>query len=156
MKKIKSFGLLVAVILFLFDLLSCINVMEAEAGDYIGECCWHFTITTNGSQASGTLQLGISHLGGDHYLCSGIIAVKNPIVFQLPTFGNVEFIGNKIIVTLSDQGRRYENAEQYTIGIDMSTITLDAQTLNGSFEGIGVYSEKTETSTGTVTFSTCQ
>ena len=156
MRRIKRFGLLVAVSFCLFGLLSGTTVMKAEAGDYIGDYCWNFTITVDGTQVSGRIQLGISHLGGGHYLCSGIIAVTDPVAFQLATHGNVEFIGDKIIITLSVQGRTYDSSGGYTIGIDMLTIALDPQTLNGTIEGIGVYSDGTELSEGTVSYTTCQ
>ena len=157
MRRIKRFGLLVAVSFCLFGLLSCMTVMKAEAGDYIGEYCWNFTTTVNGTQVLGTVQLGISLLGGGHYLCSGISSVTDPYSLQFATHGNVEIIGNKIIATLSLQGKRYDSVGGYTVGIDMYTFTLDPQTLNGTFEGIGVYSDGTEMVSGTVNYSsTCQ
>lgn len=155
MKKMKKFVFLLAS-LCLFGVLSGTIAMKAEAGDYIGEYCWNFTTTIDETQVSGAIQLGISHLGGGHYLCSGTIAITDPVVFQLANHGNVEFIGNKIIITLSAQGRTYDSAGGYAIGIDMHTITLDPQTLNGTIEGIGVYPGKTEMSKGTVTYNTCQ
>ena len=155
MRRIKRFGLLVAVSFCLFGLLSGMTVMKAEAGDYIGDYCWNFTSSTG---TLGIIKLGISHLGGGHYLCSGINSITHPVSVQFPTHGNVEFIGNKIIITLSFQEKNYGSPGEDTLGIGMLTITLDPQTLNGTFESISVYySDDKGITSGTVTYSsTCQ
>ena len=153
MRRIKRFVLLVAVSFCLFGFLAGTTVMKAEAGDYIGDYCWNFTSSTG---TLGIIKLGISHLGGGHYLCSGINSITHPVSVQVPTHGNVEFIGNKIIITLSFQEKNYGSAAGNALGLGMLTITLD-QTLNGTFEGISVYADKTEMLNGTVTYSsTCQ
>jgi|LGVE01.1.fsa_nt_gb hypothetical protein len=42
------------------------------------------------------------------------------------------------------------------LGIDMHSIRLDPNTLNGTAECIGVYFDAVELSEGTLTYTTCQ
>ena len=104
MRRIKRFGLLVAVNFCLFGLLSGMIVMKAEAGDYIGEYCWNFTNTT--FQTAGAIRLGIDHIGDNHYLCTGKVTVTSPVSLKVPVFGNAEIVDGKIIITLTIPGRR--------------------------------------------------
>lgn len=157
MRRIMRAISLVAVCFCLFGFIFCVVVMKAEAGDYIGEHCWN--LTGSSEDYSGKMKLGISHLGGSHYLCSGIISFtgpSHPLPVKFSTHGNIEIIGNKFIITLSIQGKILYDEGGYTVGIDMYTITLDPQTLNGTVEGIGVYTDEIETTKGTVSYTTCQ
>ena len=120
----------------------------AWASDYVGDLCWSFSNPTQGT--SGTIRLGISHIGGGHYLTSGVASVTTPIVVQVPVHGNVEIIGGEIVSTLTAPGSR-----NGVIGNDMQKIKLNSSTLNGSFESIGVYSDAVEISNGTLTHTPC-
>jgi hypothetical protein len=151
MKSISKM-LIGLIVIALFNIAVVIN---ANAGDYLGDFCWNFSITNNGSPVSGTIRLGINHIGGGHCTCSGIITVTTPASLQFTTFGNLELLSNEIRGTLTNQGKRFDNQGSYTVGIDMSTISLDPSTLNGSLEGFGIYTEKSELSKGTVTFTSC-
>lgn len=138
-----------------FIIFHIADVNNAAANEYLGDFCWNFSFTNNGNPVSGIVKLGISHIGGGHCLVSGVMTVTSPAVLQFTTFGNLEFVGNEIRATLTNQGKRYSDQNNYTVGIDMSTITLNPQTLNGSIEGFGIYSGASETSNGSVTFTTC-
>jgi hypothetical protein len=63
----------------------------------------------------------------------------------------MEFVDDELRCTLSIQGKRFEN-ENYTVGIDMLTVTIDPNTLDGTSEGIGVYLGAIEYSHGTFTY----
>lgn len=141
--------------LILIALFNIAVVINASAGEYVGDFCWNFSSTNNGTQISGSVLLGINHIGGGHCTCSGIITVTSPIFLQFTTFGNLELLGDEIRVTLTNQGKRFDNQGKYTVGIDMSTISLDLNTLNGLMEGFGIYSEESELSKGAVTFTSC-
>lgn len=141
--------------LCIIALLNVVTAIKADAGEYIGDYCWNFTMTVDGLPASGTIQLGINHMGGGHYLCSGIITATDPFFLQVTAFGNVEFIENEIRITLSVQGKRFDDQGNYTVGNDMDTIILDPYTLNGVLEGIGIYHDAIELSEGTVTYTSC-
>jgi hypothetical protein len=125
--------------------------INGDADALSGEHCWAFSSTTDETPVSGTLRLGVMNIGHDHYLCSGIMTITEPISFHFTTFGNMEFVDDELRCTLSTQGVRYEN-ESYTVGIDMLTVTIDPNTLNGTSEGIGVYPGAIEYSRGTFTY----
>jgi len=134
--------------MFICLIISFFLPICAYAGDYLGDYCWKYNDTTNDS--SGLIKLGIDHIGGNHFICSGVIYVQNPISLKIPTSGNIEFIDNSILCTLSLNGIR--NGK---IGIQMIKIELDPSTLNGNSESFGAYADATESSTGTVIFTNC-
>lgn len=143
MKRVK-FGF----VLFISCLLvSASTPITAIAGEYIGEFCWNFTNTTNGS--SGVISLGVEHIGDGHYLCSGKATVKSPVTLTIPVFGNAEIVDGKIVITLTVPGRRNGN-----LGSEIVYILLTSG-FNGTLESIGIYSDKIEVSQGTVTYTTC-
>jgi len=122
---------------------------KATAGDYMGDHCWNFSDQILG--ISGTLQLGLTHIGGGHFLCSGVSTVTDPIFLQFPVYGNAEVVGGEIFLTISSAGMRND-----VMGIDMSKVRLNATTLNGRFESIGVYVDAVEHSVGIATYTACQ
>jgi hypothetical protein len=130
-------------------LLYGVTPIKADAGDYLGDYCWNYSNPTRG--VVGTLQLGITNIGGGHCLCSGVFTVTDPISKQFPVYGNAELVGGEICVTFSLAGIRND-----VIGIDMIKARLDPTNLNGTFESIGVYSDAVELSEGTLTYTTCQ
>ena len=152
----KKFSIMLMVCLSVIGFVFGVHPGQAEADDFLGDFCWDFSSSVDEDPVTATVKLGVRHMGGAHYLASGIITVTSPLVFQMPAFGNVEFVGDKIHVTLSYQGRRYENEESFTVGTDMTTIILDPATLNGTTRGIGIYYDGAELSEGTVTFRSCQ
>jgi hypothetical protein len=145
----KKFLSIVMASFCVIGFLNGVTPIEADAGDYLGDYCWNFSNPTLGT--SGTARLGVTHIGGGHYLCSGVFTVTYPIFMQFPTYGNAEIVGGEIYVTLSTAGIR-----NGVIGIDMSKARLDPTTLNGTSESIGVYFDAVELSEGTLTHTTCQ
>ena len=143
------------VIFCIMAMFVCVFSTKAHAGDYLGDFCWRFTSWTYGT--TGTARLGITHIGGGHFLCSGVSTVDNypsnlwPSGGKFTTYGNAELVGNEIRITLSTAGAR-----DGVIGNDTYVITLDPQTLNGIGKSIGVYSEKIELDEITYTFTSCQ
>jgi len=129
---------------------------KAEGGGatyrFAGEHFWSVSNTVEGTPVSGTLRLGVIEVGEGHYLCSGVFAVTDPLSFQFSTFGNMESLDNEVRGTLLLQGTRCYDEGNCTIGIDMMTITMDPNTLNGTSEGIGVYHDAIEHSKGTVSY----
>lgn len=142
MKRIK-----LRIVLITFFMFFAASPIAAIAGDYLGEFCWNFTNTTQGT--SGVLRLGVDSIGDGHYLCSGKATVNTPVSLVVPVFGNAEVVDGKIVVTLTVPGRRDGN-----LGSEILTISLDSK-FNGTFESIGIYSDATEVSEGTVTRTTC-
>ncbi|MBI4775832.1 MAG: hypothetical protein HY788_16950 [Deltaproteobacteria bacterium] len=130
------------------SLLCVFTPIPALAGEYIGDFCWAFSHLA--LDISGVIKLGISHMGGDHYTCSGVITVTNPTFMQFPAYGNAELLAGKIYITLSLAGIR-----NGVIGIDMIKATLNPD-LSGTFESIGVYADAVELSEGGLTSTTCQ
>lgn len=153
MNKIKFFSI-VMVSFCVIGLLIGVTPIKTDAGGpgwkfKHGDYCWNFSNPALG--ISGTLQLGITHIGGGHNLCSGVFTVTDPPIMQFPAYGNAEFVGGEIYVTLSLAGIR-----NGVIGIDMMKARLDHTDLNGTFEWIGVYFDAVEISEGTLTYTTCQ
>jgi hypothetical protein len=126
--------------------------IDGDADSLSGEHFWTVSSTTEGTPVLGTLRLGIMNIGKDHYLCSGIMTVTEPLSIHFTTFGNMELVDNELRCTLSVQGKRFDNEGNYTVGIDMATVTIDPNTLNGTSEGIGIYSGAIEYSQGTITY----
>lgn len=125
--------------------------VEEDADSLSGEHFWNFSITSDGTPVLGTLRLGVMNIGQDHYLCSGIMTVTEPFSLSFNTFGNMEYVNDELSCTLSLQGKRFED-ESYTLGIDMLTVTIDPNTLDGTSEGIGAYPGGVEHSQGTFTY----
>ena len=96
-------------------------------------------------------ELGMTHIGGGHYLCSGVFTVTDPIFKQFPAYGNTELVGIEIYVTLSLAGTRNN-----VIGIDIIKARLAPTNLNGTFETTGVYPDAVEHSEGTLTYTACE
>ena len=107
-----------------------LNGTVDDGGTLKGEYCWNFVNETLGT--NGTIQLGCSHIGNNHHVCSGIVTV--PPNGSFPTYGNAEIVGGQIYATYSLAGMR-----NGIIGNDMSKAVLDPITLDGTFTGIGVY-----------------
>ena len=126
----------------IIGLLIGVTPIKADAGKPLfgrGDYCWNFDLNA----MSMTLQLGVTHIGGGHNLCSGLFTITGPPGpyqnMQFPAYGNLEIVGGEIYLTLSLAGVRDE-----IIGIDMMKAILNPDNLNGTFEWIGVYSVSEE------------
>ncbi|MBP7051956.1 MAG: hypothetical protein KBE65_13155 [Phycisphaerae bacterium] len=117
----------------------------------VGEQLWSFSNTIEGTPISGTLRLGVMKVVDDHYLCSGVLAITDPEDLTFSLFGNMERMNNEIRATLCLQGKRCEG-DSCTVGIDMMTITMDPNALDGTLEGVGFYRGATESSVGEVVY----
>ena len=146
-------------------LLIGVTPIKADAGGkksiMRGDFCWEF-IWDNPDDGEMTLQLGVTHIGGGHHLCSGSFNItKAPaglpdlVDRQFTTYGNMEIVDGETVLTLSIAGVRIEGGIE-NIGIDMMKAILDPDYLNGTFEWIGVYEVDVELSDGTLTSTTCQ
>ena len=129
--------------------LNGVTAIKADAGDYLGDYCWNVSNTP--LEWSWKLQLGVTHIGSGHCLCSGIITVTDPFYLQIPTHGNMELIGNEIRISLSFPGIRNGH-----LGIGMHSIKLDPNTLNGTAECIGVYFDAVELDESILTYTACE
>lgn len=117
---------------------------DAYCGDYLGDICWNFT---NDSEASGVAKPGFTHIGGNHILCSGVIALNEPIKLEFLAYGNIEYVNEQFVLTLTLAGVRIND-----MGVDMVRAILSPYTLNGVTQSIGVYSEAIELGEGTFQF----
>ena len=137
--------------------MTCIVTVckSVHAGQYLGEFCWNDTIT-QGSSGTGIIKLGITDIGGGHYLASGkYIMIEDEEKFEFILCGNVELVNGKIQMSLNLN--IYENN---TIEDESWNIVLDPVTLNGSY---GVIHIETDASNhfeqkfigGILTHTTC-
>ena len=122
---------------------------NASAGEYVGDFCWEFFRKT--PEVSGTLQLGVYHIGGGHFICSGLFKVTAPISIERPVYGNAEYVGEEIFLTLSLAGVR-----NGVIGSDTMRANLNPENLSGPFEYIGIYFDAVEISEGSLTYINCK
>jgi len=105
----------------------------AEAAEYLGEICWSFAYTD--SPISGTVRLGVSHLGGGHYLLSGS---QTWGTHQAPLHGSAQVIGETIELTLTmaESAALASSAANggtptYSVLVIISHAVLNPLTLNG-------------------------
>lgn len=136
--------------LFAIALLAGVTPIKADAGEYIGDYCWNWSNQT--PLESGTFQLGVTHIGGGHYLCSGVFTVTKPTFTQFPVHGNLELLAGKIYVTLSLAHKLRNNV----LGLTMLEARLDPTNLSGTFEAINLFIDSVELSQGTLVNTTCQ
>jgi len=101
---------------------------KADASDYIGDFCWDVV----GEGGASIVKLGVSDLGGQHYLLTGKMINKSDKTLQNILNGNVEFIGTKYYGTIVGSGK--DNTSMWT---GTTFITLNDSDLNGTAEGIG-------------------
>jgi hypothetical protein len=113
------------------------------------EHCWDVSNPDLGTSAR--LILHVMKLGDGHHLCTGVVIVTDPISYQTSVFGNAEYLAGEFHMTLSLAGTR-----NGVIGIDMTKARLDADTLDGTFEHIGVYDGAVEISSGTLVYTSCE
>ena len=143
LKKLKRLGVIVATCALLLGIIPT----QAAAGDYIGDFCWRYADDRGGT---GIVKLGLSHMGGGHFLCSGVTSAGDPVVYQTPIHGNVEVVGGEIQLNLILAGIR-----NGAMGIQMVKGRLNPSTLSGTSESTGVYADKVESATGTFSFTSC-
>jgi hypothetical protein len=144
------------VVLTICVMASIVTVCKTvHADQYLGEFCWYNTIT-HGSSGTGIIKLGITHIGGGHYLASGkYIMIEPREEFEFILRGNAELVNGKIQMSLNLN--IYENN---TIEDESWNIVLDPVTLNGSY---GVIHIETDVSNhfeqkfigGILTYTTC-
>jgi len=119
----------------------------------VGKHYWRFSEIDNSDELTiGLLELNIVEVGDGHFLCSGMFRISAPFLIEFSTFGNVVCTETETRITLSVQGKRFDDHGNYTVGIDMDTLTLDPDTLNGTSEGAGVYIDEVELSEHAYTY----
>ena len=98
--------------------------------EFLGDLCWTFA----GSQSSsGTVRAGVYHIGGGHYLLSGVSTVTLPLLsFKAPIHGNAEFIDNEIQLTMVVANRLLGDATHVVYHV-----VLNPATLSGTYVGGG-------------------
>ncbi len=70
---------------------------------------------------------------------------------KFATHGSAEIVEDELRLTLSLIGVR-----NGLPGVEMMTVTLDPQTLNGTEKSVGVYSDAVELNEGAFTLTPCQ
>ncbi len=80
------------IVIALFNIAVVIN---ANAGDYLGDFCWNFSITNNGSPVSGTIRLGINHIGGGHCTLAALLLLPHRLFFNLQLSETWNFLAMK-------------------------------------------------------------
>ncbi len=119
--------------------------------EFLGDVCWTFA----GSQlTSGTVRAGVYHIGGGHYLLSGVSSVSFPISFQTPINGNAEFIGGNIQLTMLVAGRPGGHATHVVYHVVLNPATLNGDYVGGATDMTDSSAEFGLTS-GSVTHITC-
>lgn len=89
----KNFRIvLVLVAMGTFIGFTCVS---ANAGEYAGEFCWGM----DGPSPDVRFKIGFYHIGGQHYLCSGVEVQEDGNPKSL--HGNAEVIGDSIVVTFT-------------------------------------------------------
>jgi hypothetical protein len=104
------------------------SARPADAVEYLGEYCWSFTSATHGS---GMMKFGVVQLGGGHYFLSGGGGPE-------ARHGNAEISGGSIFLTMVSSGSNASSTWSF-----VSRGILDAGTLNGTLDTMGVGHDKT-------------
>ncbi len=111
----------------------------SHADEYLGEYRFGYNNSTWGS--SGNMVLGVSHMGGTHYLVSGRLTKTSPAPTETgAVHGSAELLQGSVYLTLT-----YVDAN----GTDTISAVLSPDQLSGTFVDIGVF-DKIEKSEGTI------
>lgn len=153
----KKFAYLLIGVVSIFCLTGLLS-STAEASDFLGDFCWQFSLQQlmpPSNPSSGIIKLGVSDMGGGHYLLSGkatVTATGEEIILS----GNAElFSDNKIHTSLRTSANDNNSAwsETYNVVLDSS--------LNGIMKGFGSGASKSSIWSqeyymeGAMTFITC-
>jgi len=157
-EKVKNIGRVFPIIVICCVVTSsiCFTAITAEAADKDpkpknDEHCWDISNPECQSESCVRLILYVMKIGDGHHLCTGVFIVTEGIDYQGSVFGNAEYLAGEFHMTLSLAGIR-----NGVIGIDMMKARLDPDTLDGTFEYIGVYADAVEISSGTLVYTSCE
>ena len=132
------------VLITMFILAIIGSFVNAEAGEYIGDYCWQ-------DQDGEIFRLGFTHMGGGHYSVNGQLIPTNPEPGEGPygLHGGMEVINGEIHINLTSEAD-YGPTEAGMITLFMR---LNPATLNGSYKGVEIWSDVTNTDQGMECFS---
>ncbi len=151
----KSIGIKSVVLLAVISLFTVFGSMEVKAGTYIGEVCWDVSFTTPVG-TGGIVRVGVTDMGGGHYLLNGKATSKDDPPKVTAIHGNAELEGSQILVTGVAGGTNADGTWGH-----VGNWVLDASTLNGTINRVGTYYNSNSTAfnnyydVGTVTFISC-
>jgi hypothetical protein len=127
MKVFKTFGL--ALVLSVC-LLTWLDNSDVEASQYFGEFCLQ-------NNVGEILQVGLTDMGGGHYLFNGRLIETDPHIITT-VHGNAEIISDKVYFTSTSSG---SNANDTWTFIGNGILNLPG--LSGTIEIMGVSHSKT-------------
>jgi len=143
----KSFKRVVVYFVLAAAIVFSVGILNVEASDSLGDFCW--TVSVNGV-SSGTIKLGLTSLGGTHFISSGRVDFTDGTTHIV--VGNVEIVNNNLVGTIT---------HSWDGGSGISHISLDKSTFNGTYEFI--YNYKTSSNSvaaqylsGSLTYTSCQ
>lgn len=139
---------------------------ELRADVYYGDMCWRASYASDISWQAGGVQtsqpnssqeifrLGTYQKDGGHYALFGKLSAEDGSTFTA-VHGNAEASGDSVVMTLTLSG--VGSTDKFN---DVFNVVLNAQTLNGTFTGVGTHYNNSgplgiHYSDGTMTKITC-
>ena len=148
MRTLKSFMIMTGV----FLLLGLFTTNAKAEPTYLGEFCWN--VVDNHGEV-GTMKLGITHMGGNHYLVQGGLSEANIYVS-----GSGLLVGNNVVFSMS--GTETLDGVEKPLKIAATwEVTIDLATMNGTFWILKIEkwvdgSTNTNGGEGTWEYTSCQ
>jgi len=112
---------------------SALFPLAGHADSYAGE--YRFGWTNDTYQTAGNLVIGVTDMGDNHYLVSGVIEKTTPPPTEfVPVHGNVEILQGQVHLTIS-----FVSMSDVYVGTEMLRAVLEPGRLTGPFKGVGIY-----------------
>ena len=131
---------------------------HVQAGTFIQNACWLVSDEGNPQPDDGIVVLGVTETGGGHYGFSGYVMSMDDEDGDSPQIlnGSGEILGDQLIIGLNGV---VDDSE--AVGKISYYLKIDLNGLNGSFNGIGTFYNKSDGSVqsdrgeGNLTFTDC-
>lgn len=117
----KAFKVVIG--LLMASLVLPVGISRAEAATYLGEFCWEDV-----AQYGKTFRLGVTDMGGGHYLVQGRMTVGSTVRVL---HGNAELVGQNFVVTINYSGQDQDALESLA---GTARLVINSMTLNGQAE----------------------
>ena len=108
---------------FIFIVLITMTISSAQAVEYLGEFCWHIP----GIAGGWSIELGVTHMGDEHYVVSGKKAQALLVGGEVPISGSAEIVDGKFLAQITSSGYVAPIMSGFFGTMEVDLTTLDAK-----------------------------